>query len=191
MTWPTAYVCAPDLTSQSGPYSLRPISWEDREPIRQWRNAQIDVLRQDRPLTQEDQDHYFLTVIEPQMRSPRPEQVLVSLLHEGEIIGYGGPVHIAWPHRRGELSYLTAPERRLHPTFRQADWDAFMGMLVPLCRDQLRLHRLTTESFESRADIVDLLLSAGFENEGTLREHHWWDGRWHTSRLHGLLIDRG
>lgn len=191
MSWPTHYACAPDLTAADGRYGLRPIAWEDREAIRTWRNAQIDVLRHTQPLTPQAQADYFSSVVARQMRAAEPEQILLALTFDAELIGYGGPVHMSWSDRRAELSFLTRPDRRMDAATLRADWGAFIGMLVPLCRDRLGLHRLTTESFESRADIVELLLAAGFEEEGTLREHHWWDGRWHTSRLHGLLLDRG
>ena len=51
MTWPPAYSCAPGLAAAAGRYALRPLRWDDREPIRQWRNDQLDILRQDRPLS--------------------------------------------------------------------------------------------------------------------------------------------
>lgn len=191
MNWPTHYACAPDLTASDGRYRVRPIAWEDREAIRTWRNAQIDVLRQTQPLTPEAQAQYFSSVVAPQMRAAEPEQILLALTFDAQLIGYGGPVHIAWSDRRSELSFLTRPDRRMDAATLRDDWTAFLGMLQPICRDQLRLHKLTTEVFESRADLLDLLESSGFEREGMLREHHWWDGRWVTSVVHGLILDRG
>ncbi|MBC8084250.1 MAG: ribosomal-protein-serine acetyltransferase, partial [Hymenobacter sp.] len=42
-----------------GAYRLIPIRYDDREPIRAWRNAQLEVLRQATPLTAAQQDAYF------------------------------------------------------------------------------------------------------------------------------------
>ena len=46
-------------------YQLVPIRYEDREPIRAWRNAQLEVLRQAEPLTTEQQEAYFQRVVLP------------------------------------------------------------------------------------------------------------------------------
>ncbi|MFC7668495.1 hypothetical protein ACFQT0_14770 [Hymenobacter humi] len=62
-------------------YRLIPIRYEDREPIRAWRNAQLEVLRQAEPLTAEQQDAYFQRVVLPLFEQEKPGQLLFSLLH--------------------------------------------------------------------------------------------------------------
>ena len=187
MTWPSDYACAPGLRAASGPYAVRPIAWSDREPIRQWRNEQIDVLRQAAPLTADDQDHYYDRVLRPQFSADRPPQVLLAFTVDGVLQGYGGVVHLAWPDLRGEVSFLTATDRLEEDVFRE-DWTAWLGLLVPLARDVLGLHKLTTETYAFRTTLIPLLEEHGFVLEGTLREHHRLDGRWITSLAHGLLL---
>lgn len=187
MTWPTQYACAPQLDSTDGVFSLRPISWDDREQIREWRNRQIDVLRQARVLTAEDQDAYYLNVVEPQFSQARPAQVLLAYTCGDDLLGYGGVVHINWPDRRGEVSFLTATDRLDEETF-ASDWNAYLNLLIPLCRDRLRFHKLTTETYETRTMLVPILESHGFVLEGRLREHHLFGDTWIDSLAHGLLL---
>ena len=58
--------------------TIRPIHADDIEAIRQWRNAQLDVLRQPRPISPEEQERYFATYIWSTMGAARPSQILVS-----------------------------------------------------------------------------------------------------------------
>lgn len=185
--WLAAYACAPGLGGRHDGYRMRPIGWDDREPIRRWRNEQIDVLRQRGPLTVDDQDRYYRDVIAPQLAVAEPPQVLVAVELDGDLIGYGGVVHLAWGDRRGEVSFLTDTARLDDDTF-VADWRAYLAMLVPAARDQLGLHKLTTETYAFRTTLVPLLEEVGFVLEGTLREHHDIDGVWVDSLAHGLLL---
>lgn len=187
MTWPDAYACAPGLRASAGRYSVRPVHWDDREPIRRWRNEQIDVLRQAAPLTPAEQDAYYSTVIRPQFDQAQPAQVLLGFVVDGVLQGYGGVVHLHWADMRGEVSFLTATDRLDAATFR-ADWTAWLTLLVPLCRDVLGLHKLTTETYAFREALLPLLEEHGFVLEGTLREHHRLGDEWITSLAHGLLL---
>lgn len=190
MSWPPGYTRWPGLGATDGAYALRPLDWSDRIPIRQWRNDQIVVLRQDRLLSEDDQDAYYRDVIRPQLALSTPPQVLVAVTLDEVLIGYGGIVHLHWADRRGELSFLTATDR-LDPSTFAADWRAYLSLLLPLCRDQLGLHKITTETYEFRTDVIPLLEEAGFVLEGTLREHHRVDDRWVTSLAHGLILGGG
>ena len=44
-------------------FAIIPIRYEDRMAILKWRNEQIYHLRQVNPLTEEDQENYFNTVV--------------------------------------------------------------------------------------------------------------------------------
>lgn len=188
MDWPDDYACAPGLRASAGAYALRPIRWADREPIRQWRNQQIDALRQVAPLTAGDQDRYFTDVVRPQLDLQQPPQVLFGFLDEDRLVGYGGIVHLCWPDRRGEVSFLTSSDRASGDAFRR-DWEAYLAMLVPICRDGLGLHKLTTETYGFRTEVISFLESAGFAEEGVLVDHHRVGDRWVNSHAHGLLLD--
>ena len=186
--WPLAYRCA-DLSGlgRDG-IMLRPIHWEDREPIRTWRNAQLDVLRQTGLLSEADQDRYYRHVVRPQLDEAAPDQVLMAMLSDGRLVGYGGLVHISWPHRRAEISFMTEPGRLDEATFR-ADWAVFLDLMIDVGRNRLRLHRLTTETYEIRTAVLESLEACGFVEEGRLRDQVRLDDRFIDSVLHGILLD--
>ena len=186
--WPTEYAHFPQLTAASGRFLLRPIQWSDRQKIRDWRNDQIDVLRQDEELSVHDQDKYFQDVIEPQMSISSPPQILWGLLEDGNLIGYGGLVHIQWADARAEVSFLT-DSQRLTPLTLASDWKTYLTLLVDIATSRLALRKLTTETYEIRHDVLSILESFGFQREGIHPEHHRVGDRWVTSFSHGLLLD--
>lgn len=172
----------------SGRFLLRPIQWSDREKIRVWRNHQIDVLRQDQELTVHDQDRYFQDVVRPQMSMSFPPQILWGLLEDDDLIGYGGLVHIQWADDRAEVSFLTDCQR-LNASLLASDWKLYLTLLVEVATSKLGLHKLTTETYQIRTDVLAILESFGFQREGRHPEHHRVDGRWVTSFSHGLVLN--
>jgi len=188
MQWPANYMFFPDLVrgAQSKDYSLRPIIWEDREPIRRWRNAQLSVLRQMEPLSDVQQDQYFANIVEPQFTQEFPTQIMFGFLQGGELIGYGALVHIHWGDHRAEVSFLTNPDR-LEPITFASDWTTYLTLLKPVAQE-IGLHKLTTETYSLRSDLVPILEANGFVQEGVLREHHFVNGIFTDSHVHGCLL---
>ena len=188
MEWPRGYACAPELDASSGSRSLRAIQWDDRTAIREWRNDQIEVLRQAEPLTTQAQDAYFQAVLLPQLSMAEPPQVLLAFLDAGELVGYGGFVHIAWGDHRAEISFLSETARAADPHW-QDEWRAYIPLMASIARERLGLHRLTAETFEFRTDVLAVMAELGFEREGVLRQHHLIDGEYCDSILTGMLLD--
>jgi len=188
-TWPDGYTSFAGLSISRGRHSLRPIIWADRTHIRRWRNEQISVLRQREPLSVDDQDQYFEQVVAVQMRMSRPPQVLFGYLENGELVGYGGLVYIVWEHHRAEVSFLTEPGRATGDGLRR-DWMEYLDMLTVLAGDVLDLHKLTTETYETRSDLPPILEEYGFVREGVLADQYRIDGQWCASIIHGLILNR-
>lgn len=186
--WPVTYSCFPELTSgaELNGYSLRPVQGTDREHIRQWRNAQLEVLRQIEPLSEFDQDRYFAETVLPQFSQKNPAQFMFAFLEGGNLIGYGALVHIHWGDHRAEVSFLTDPGRLDLNTF-AGDWTMYLNLLKPVAR-ALGLHKLTTETYSLRNDLIPILEANGFVQEGVLREHHCVDEKFTDSHVHGFLL---
>ena len=152
-------------------YRLVPIRYEDREPIRAWRNAQLQVLRQAEPLTYEQQDAYFQRVVLPLFEQEKPGQLLFSLLHRDVLVAYGGLVHLSWPDGRAEVSFLADPVRAAEPATYRSDFRAHLRLLGEVAFQGLKFNRLFTETYDIRPAHVAILEAAGFRLEGRLREH--------------------
>ena len=169
-------------------YRLVPIRYEDREPIRAWRNAQLEVLRQATPLTAEQQEAYFQRVVLPLFEQERPGQLLFSLLHHDELVAYGGLVHISWPDARAEVSFLANPARAAEPETYRSDFRAHLRLLGQATFAGLKLNRLFTETYDIRPAHVAIMEEAGFRLEGRLRQHvQLKPGTFADSLMHGQL----
>ena len=189
LQWDSGYHFFPELTASgaNNRYQLRPIHWNDRDAIRQWRNEQMDVLRQVDPLSANDQDSYFTNVVLPQLTRERPEQILFAFLEDSQLVGYGGFVHIVWSDHRAEVSFLTDINRSDQKIFSQ-DWLEYLSLLVQLAR-RIGFHKLTTETYGIRTELIEILENFGFTQEGICRDHHRINGTPVDSFAHAYLIN--
>jgi RimJ/RimL family protein N-acetyltransferase len=182
------YTCLPgDGTIRSGDFALATVQDEHLEAIRVWRNAQMDVLRQAEPIEPLGQVRYFETHIWPTLAERHPPNILLAFQQSGRLLGYGGLVHIAWDHRRAEISFLLDPQYIADPALYARYFSTFLDLLKRLAFAGLSLHRLFTETFDTRAQHVKVLEEHGFEPEGRMRQHVRIGERWVDSLLHGCL----
>ncbi|WP_136661383.1 GNAT family N-acetyltransferase [Nitratireductor sp. XY-223] len=181
------YRCMPHAELRDGAYAVRAVEPGHIDAIRQWRNDQIDILRQPAPITREEQQRYFERTIWPDKQAERPRNILLIYLNEREPIGYGGLVHMDWEQERAELSFLLDPQYE-RPSERRADlFGRFLLLLKRLAFEDLRLNRLYTETFATRRRHMETLEQAGFRPEGCLRQHVRINGTRVDSILHGCI----
>ena len=174
---------------QDGELTLRAIGPEDIELIRQWRNSQLDVLRQIAPISSAEQERYFNEYIWPDKLIPHPKQLLLAIENKNELIGYGGLVQIAWRDRRAEVSFLLSPSIESSQVNRALIFLTFLRLIQALAFKDLGLLRLWTETYAHRTAHILALESTGFQFEGCLRSHVIIRGETIDSLLHGVLAD--
>ena len=163
------------------------IRHEDMLSIMHWRNSQLSLLRQHEPLTPEQQESYYQQVIAPSYAEKQPRQILFSYLHEQELIGYGGLVHISWKDRRAEVSFLVAPERAADPIVYEQDFSLYLALIKIIAFQHLGFTRLCGETYDIRPHHTKILEANGFQLEGRLRAHVWIDGKPVDSLMHGCV----
>lgn len=178
--WPRAARRLGDLT-------IRAVAPSDIEAIRQWRNAQMAVLRQSSEIGPEAQRAYFDTHVWPQKLSAHPRQILFAIERDERLIGYGGLVHIDWEAARAEVSFLLDETLEAQPALRAEVFTGFLQLMQSVAFDDLRINRLFTETYNTRARHIETLESTGFSLEGTLREHVIIDGRRVDSLIHSII----
>lgn len=84
---------------------LKPLSISDMEPIRNWRNEQLSMLRTSFPLTREMQEDFYHNVV-----SNRSANARYWGIHDNEkLIGMAGIENIQHENRLGEISLLLIP----------------------------------------------------------------------------------
>ena len=170
-----------------GAYALVPLREQDVFAIKEWRNAQLDVLRQSRPLSDADQRRYFETVVRTTFTAARPEQILFSYLVGDRCIGYGGFVHLDWAAQRAELSFLVDPALAADAGRYDEVFSRYIGLVQRIAFVRLGLQRLWTETYDIRPRHVAVLERSGFRQEGRWRRHVRIGDTWVDSVLHGCL----
>lgn len=182
-----AYQCMPKARLSEGRMSISAVQPRHIEHIRQWRNAQMDVLRQSSEISPAQQKAYFAAKIWPQMAVPRPSEVLVSYEEDGVPVGYGGLVHLSWENRRGEISFLLAPALAAQPDAYAVYFITYLTLIRRLAFEDLQLARVFTETYASRSHHIAILEAAGMRREGVLHHHVMIDGKFVDSIMHGYL----
>jgi len=84
------YKCLPQRIYQNGEYTIEAVQPHHIERIRQLRNEQMDLLRQENPISKEEQIQYYEKYIWPELKSDNPKNILLSYKYKDELIGYGG-----------------------------------------------------------------------------------------------------
>jgi len=179
------YRCLAKQEFSVGDYQLVPIRFEDRYDIMKWRNEQIYHLRQNKPLTQADQDKYFDEVVAALFDAEKPEQILFSFLEGEQSIGYGGLVHINWIDWNAELSFImdTALEEERFDEI----WSAYLGLIEQAAFEELHLHKVYTYAFDLRPHLYPLLEKKSFFQDARLNEHVMFDGKYVDIIIHSKL----
>lgn len=166
---------------------LRSLEKEHIFTLKDWRNAQMSVLRQYTPLTDEHQKRWFSFV------KGDKNQSLFSLYagenNKEQYIGYCGITHIDHRNKRGEISFIVDPKRTANPKVYRDDFIAVLSMLSWYGFGELGLHKLFTDTFEYRDAHIRILENFGFKKEGILRDHYYGEGKHFDSFIHSLLGD--
>ena len=168
-------------------YKLVSLRRKDIFKIKEWRNTQIDILRQKSVLTDLDQQIYYDTNIFPTYGQQNPEQILFSILQEEQCIGYGGLVHICWQDKRAEISFLVDRERAFDGRTYQEDFQSFLRIIKHISFIDLGLNRLFLETYDVRKKHVRIIEESGFVLEGRLRQHVIINGVFMDSLIHGMI----
>ena len=167
---------------------LYPLSRGYLPKLKDWRNSQMDVLRQWKPLTDLNQEKWFQEIIDDDT------QIIFSIMEPDKednliFIGYCGITGIDFINKRGEISFLVNPVRVQDKKLYRED---FLSVLYMLCQygfEEINLHKLFTETFAFRKDHIKILEDFGFHLDGILREHQFIKSQYHDSFIHSILYD--
>lgn len=170
MVFETTYKCLSKSVFATDTYKLVPIRYSDREAIRNWRNEQIDLLRQTTELTSEEQTNYFETVIANLFLQDKPKQLLFSFLMNNELIGYGGLVHIDWNNKNAEISFLTPKSRSSSTEIFENDWMIYLDLIKKVA-NKLNFIKIFTYAYSIRTNLFPILEKSNFVKEAVLKHH--------------------
>jgi RimJ/RimL family protein N-acetyltransferase len=184
------YNCLSQQEFVQGIYKLVPLRDEDKYVLMQWRNEQIDILRQKQPLTKEEQERYFATTIAGLFTQEKPGQLLFSFLENDILIGYGGLVHIDWESKNGEVSFITETKRNKDKQQFINDWCNYLRILKSLAKEHLRFDKIYTYAYDIRPWLYPALLKSGFIKEARLKNHVVINKQTHDVLIHACFFNQ-
>ena len=182
MKFPNRYSVLQKNLFQKGDYKIVPIRYEDRLEIMKWRNAQLYHLRQEKPLTEADQNTYFENVVYKLFNQSNPVQLLFSYLEKDSCIGYGGLVHINWRDKNAEISFIV--DSSLEKDYFEKHWGTFLSLLEDVAFNELGLHKIYTYAFDLRPHLYKAVEKAGYIKEAELKEHFLYNGKYKSVVIH-------
>lgn len=165
------YKCLKRNVFKRNSYTLLPLRDMDKFKIMKWRNDQLDILRQKRPLQKKEQANYFKQVVSTLFKDPRPGQILWSYLYNDELIGYGGLVHIDWEAGNAEISFLVSTERNKNIIVFKKDWDNYLKLIEQAAFKELQFHKMYTYAYKIRPHYFEVMYKNGYKKEATLKRH--------------------
>jgi RimJ/RimL family protein N-acetyltransferase len=153
--------------------------------VKDWRNQQTILLRQNKPLTDADQEAWYRDLATDDTQS------VFGLRLEDDtgsrLIGYCALVRIDRTSNRAELSFLVDPSRAANDGLYREDMFAALALLCRHGFEVVKLHRIYTETFAFRKEHIAILEEFGFVREGVLRAHQYKNGEYVDSILHSIL----
>jgi hypothetical protein len=168
-------------------FEIKPISIDDIEQIRVWRNKQMRVLRQKKIISKSDQISYFNDKLLPAFSQEYPNQIIFSYFKDKILVGYGGLVHISWEDKRSEMSFLLNPELTEIENIYEQYFSIFIDFMKEVNFSILDFHKLFTETYSHRFFHISILEKSGFELEGVLRDHIIIDKKYFNSLIHSII----
>ncbi len=144
-------------------YSLLPLRYEDIFKVKKWRNDQIDILRQNKILSDLDQENFYQGLIEKSFYNSNPNEILFSFLLNDVCIGYGGIVYVDWEKKTAEISFINETKRSIQNQIYENDFNTFISLLFPISFSELKFNKLTTETYGIRTNTIRILDKLGFQ----------------------------
>lgn len=158
-----------------------PLCKKHMEHIRHWRNEQIRILRQQTPLSFEDQERYWDQVLVPLASLAQPSQILFAIEEQENLMGYCGLTHIDWSSGHAECSFLLATEIAEHSTQFSSVFNSFLQSIEYLAREELHFSSLTCEVFAFRKTLIAHLKNHAFVEMGKFRSYVKKNGKEYDS----------
>lgn len=150
--------------------------------ILKWRNEQIYHLRQEKLLTEIDQENYFKNIVNKLFNQDQPSQLLFSFLKGEACIGYGGLVHVNWVDRNAEVSFIMNTE--LENEFFSMYWKIFLGLIEQVAFKDLKLFKMFTYAFDLRPKLYSILEKESWLKEAVLKKHFCLNGNFGDIIIH-------
>lgn len=156
---------------------MRAVRKEDLELFLQWRSESSAGLRTGhRPLTSLNQEEFFKKL------SFDNDMIVFTVCTDEEPVGYVQLYPIDWKNRNAEVGIIMGRKRQGQGLGKET-----LRLIVDYGFKTLNLKRIYAEIYSYNKNSIKLFEKIGFKLEGKLREHHYWNGKFHDSLIYSIL----
>jgi RimJ/RimL family protein N-acetyltransferase len=177
-----AYKCLKNQVFSFELFQIIPIRDNDKWDILKMRNEQMFHLRQNKILSEVDQENYFKNVVDTLFDLEFPEQILFSFLEDNQFVGYGGLVHIDWNLKTAEISFIMQTD--LQKSSFSKFWTIYLKLIEEVAFLNLKLDKIYTYAYDLRPNLYPVLENAGFELKAKLENEIEFDGEFIDVIIH-------
>ncbi len=158
--------------------SLRCLTFDDAERIRQWRNADLSPLRTPFLLTETMQEEWYRSVVSNRDARARWWAIGEEYPPPDNLIGYCGMENIEWENRRAEVSLLVSKDHRGHKAGSIA-----VGLLLTKAWNELNLDSVHGEVYECGPVGFWQKILPPATVWASVPMTKWWGGRYYGSQV--------
>ena len=150
--------------------------------MKKWRNDKItrNHTREYRLLNMINQKHWFETI----HKDNPPKFLMFGVTDKRKkLVGVCGLTYIDWKNRHAEISNILS----MVNWQRTKEAKNTLELLIDYGFNELNLHRLWVEIFDTIPENVKLFERMKFVKEGKLRDKLWRNSKWHNSFIYSKL----
>lgn len=157
--------------------NLRPLTADDCERARQWRNQDRSGLRTPFPLTAEMQADFYQRTVCARLS---PHRYFAIAEGDGPMLAMGGLTNLEWENGRAEISLVTDPALR-----GQGIGRASVALLLEEAFQRMRLARVWGECYDCNPAIRfwERMVDDHRAATAWIADTKFWDGRWWPSLI--------
>ena len=101
-------------------------------------------------------------------------------------MGYGGLVHISWNNFRAEISLVLQTKVENNKRIKFSYFKIFLDLIKDLAFKDIKLKKITTETYSFRKKEINFLERYGFKREGILKKNIYIKKKSFDSYLHAI-----
>jgi hypothetical protein len=152
-------------------FRFRLIEYKDIECIRNWRNEQKSVLRQNQIISEQEQEDYWNKEILPTFDLDEPNKLLFSMenLNTNELLAYGGFVDIDWNKKHAESSFLANTIYIENHKEYKILFINYLDFLMLVAR-KLKFSLIYSETYSFRKKHIEILEKYGYAQYGFIKK---------------------
>jgi len=162
-------------------YEVRLLKFRDLLEIKNWRNKKIDILRQNRKLTNDDQVKYW-----DYLKNSNLEK-LFAIEYKKQLQGYFGFVHISENNKSAEISFLLEPAIKENSKKYSLILNKVLLFLIWYGFEISKLNRLFLETYSFRKNHLKVINKSPFIKEAILRESTLKNHKFYDSIVHSII----